>query len=366
MRHVQHAARGPRLVIRSYLLNYGVPAAVVLAGLLLGLTLRYVVVSRIGRRTRATRAWFDDHLVDALASLGLFGGVLIGTYIALDLAVLPSSIEHVAQRVLLVLAILVATWVAARVASAWVRHAAEARAGLVPGASLVTNLVRIAVLAIGVLVVLQTLGISVTPVITALGIGGLAVALALQDTLANLFAGVHILATRQVRPGDFVRLETGEEGYVADITWRYTTIRRLPNDMVIVPNAKLAGSITTNYSLPDAEEAVLVGVGISYGSDLTRVEHVTVEVAREVQREVPGAVPQFEPFIRYNAFADSRVTFNVILRARQVVDQHLMRHEFIKRLHSRYAREGIEIPFPQRTLHVAGDARSLWNASDSS
>jgi small-conductance mechanosensitive channel len=353
-------------VIRTYVLDYSVPAAVLLAGFLLGLVLRYVVISRLGRRARETRSWFDDQLVAGLAGFVLLGGALVGLYVALDLATLPSPVERVAQRVLLVLSILAATWVTARLASAWVRQTAEARAGLLPGASLITNLVRIAVLGIGVLVMLQTLGISITPVITALGIGGLAVALALQDTLANLFAGIHLLATRQVRPGDFVRLETGEEGYVHDITWRYTTVRQLPNDMVIVPNAKLAGSITTNYSLPDSEEAVLVGVGVSYASDLSRVEQITVEVAREIQRDVPGAVPQFEPFIRYHAFADSSVSFNVILRAHEVVDQHLMRHEFIKRLHARYASEGIEIPFPQRTLHVGAAVRSFLKSSDSS
>jgi small-conductance mechanosensitive channel len=176
--------------------------------------------------------------------------------------------------------------------------------------------------------------------------------LALQDTLANFFAGIHILTSRQVRPGDFVKLSTGEEGYVADVTWRYTTIRQLPNNLTIVPNAKLASAILTNYYLPDQELAVLVPVGVSYGSDLARVEAVTIEVAREVMREVRGGVPQFEPFIRYGAFGDSSIDFTVILRGREVVDQYLIRHEFIKRLHRRYQADGIEIPFPIRTVYL--------------
>ena len=94
---------------------------------------------------------------------------------------------------------------------------------------------------------LNAVGVSITPIITALGVGGLAMALALQDTLSNLFAGIHILAEHTIRIGDFIRLETGQEGYVEDISWRTTRIRMLPNNMVIVPNSKLAQSVVVNY-----------------------------------------------------------------------------------------------------------------------
>jgi small-conductance mechanosensitive channel len=147
---------------------------------------------------------------------------------------------------------------------------------------------------------------------------------------------------------------------VQDVTWRYTTIRQLPNNLTIVPNAKLASAVITNFYLPDTEMAVLVPVGVSYGSDLGRVETVTVAVGKEIMAEVKGGVPAFEPFIRYNAFGDSSINFTVILRGREVVDQHLIRHEFIKRLHERYRAEGIEIPFPQRTVHLLStDTRGL-------
>ena len=217
-----------------------------------------------------------------------------------------------------------------------------------------THLARLGVLGLGLLVVLQTLGVSITPLLTALGIGGLAVGLALQDTLANFFAGMHILASQQVRPGDYVRLTTGEEGYVRDVTWRYTTILHSANNLTIVPNAKLASSVITNYSLPDPELAVLLSVGVGYGSDLARVEAVTISVGLEVMAEVKGGVRTFEPFIRYTAFGDSSINFTVTLRGGEVVDQHLIRHEFIKRLHRCYQAEGIEIPFPSRTVHLHG------------
>lgn len=356
--------------MRTLLTAVALPAAFVLAGLVAGLIVRRLLLARLLRVAAATGSVVDDLVVRALAGPVVLWGVVLGLYLAAVVATMPPGLDRIVQRALLVLVIFSMTWTVARLAAAAVARSAAATGGLLPAASLISHLVRLAVLAIGLLVILQTLGISITPIITALGVGGLAVALALQDTLANLFAGIHILATRQIRPGDFVRLESGEEGYVQDVTWRNTTIRQLPNNVTIVPNARLAGSITTNYYLPTEELAVLVPVGVSYASDLERVERVAIEIGRDVMREVPGGVPDFEPFIRYNAFADSSVNFTVILRGREFVDQHIIRHEYIKRLHARFHREGIEIPFPQRTVHLRAEetpsaSRALTPATSS-
>jgi small-conductance mechanosensitive channel len=193
---------------------------------------------------------------------------------------------------------------------------------------------------------LQTLGISIAPILTALGVGGLAVALALQDTLANLFAGVHLLASKKIRIGDYVKLETGQDGYVADINWRNTSIRQLPNNMIIVPNAKMASAIVTNFYRPQSELSVPVEISADYGSDLDKIEAVTKDIIRDVMETVPGGVPTFEPLVRFHTFDDWAIRFTAILRAREFADQYLIKHEFVKRLCARYEAEGIEIPFP--------------------
>ena len=209
---------------------------------------------------------------------------------------------------------------------------------------------------LGLLVILNGLGLSIAPMLTALGVGGLAVALALQEPLANFFAGLFITLAGQIRVGDYVKLESGQEGYVVDFSWRSTRLRMLANNLILVPNAKLAQAIVVNHSLPSPDLAVLVEVGVDYASDLARVERVVVEVGREVMREVTGGVPEFEPFIRYHTFGDSSINFTVILRGGQFVDQYLIKHEFIKRLHARFDREGIVIPFPIRTLAYRTEA----------
>ena len=213
-------------------------------------------------------------------------------------------------------------------------------------------IVRVAVLIVGSMIILDTMNISITPMLASLGVGGLAVGLALQGTLSNLFAGMQVISDRPIRVGDFIRLESGEHGYVTEIGWRATKIRMLPNNTVIIPNSKIAESIITNYYQPAQDLSVLVQVGVHYDSDLEHVERITCEVGKEIQQTVPGGLADFDPFIRYHTFDGSSINFTVILRAREFVDHYLMKHEFIKRLHARYTKEGIVIPFPIRTLDV--------------
>jgi small-conductance mechanosensitive channel len=271
---------------------------------------------------------------------------------------LTASVGRTVNRTLTVLLIVVATLTAARVVTGLVRSVAQSRSGVAGSATIFVNITRVVVLAMGFLVVLQTLGISIAPLLTALGVGGLAVALALQDTLANLFAGVHILASKTIQPGDYIRLSSGEEGYVVDINWRNTTVRQLSNNLVIIPNAQLSGTNMTNFTRPEQQMTLTVQVGVGYDSDLEHVERVTTEVVSQVMTEITGALPDHEPAVRFHTFGDSRIGFTVILGVGEFSDQYRIKHEFIKRLHKRYRDEGIRIPAPARTvaLHSGGAA----------
>jgi small-conductance mechanosensitive channel len=213
-------------------------------------------------------------------------------------------------------------------------------------------LITIGVYSIFLMFFLQTAGISITPLIASLGVGSVAIAFALQETLASLFAGLYLVADKPIRMGDFVRLESGEEGYVDSIGWRSVRIRLISHNIVIVPNSKVASGIITNYSLPSRELAIMVDVGVDYGSDLEKVERVTLEVARETLKEVPEGVSDFEPSLRWMGFRDSSVNLTVVLRARQFVDQYPLRNAFMKKLHERYRRESITFPYPVMTVHL--------------
>jgi small-conductance mechanosensitive channel len=218
--------------------------------------------------------------------------------------------------------------------------------------------VRIAIITFGILMILQSMGISITPILATLGIGGLAIALAFQDTLSNLFSGLYLIISGQVRTGDYVKLESGEEGYVSDITWRNTTIKEIANNLIVVPNTKLGSSIFKNYHLPAREIIMQVPVGVSFESNLEEVEQVTLEVAKEVLQNVAGGVSEFEPFIRFQDFDEFRINFIVFLRVKEFFDQRQLKHEFIKKLHKRYQEEGIEIPFLIRNVYLKDRAKS--------
>ncbi|MBL8022070.1 MAG: mechanosensitive ion channel family protein [Leptospirales bacterium] len=222
-----------------------------------------------------------------------------------------------------------------------------------PGsASILLNLFRVGVCLIAGMIALEAVGISVTPALTALGVGGLAVALGFQETLSNLFGGLAILMGRKISVGDFIELEPGFDGRVEDIGWRTTSIRRLDGNVVVIPNATMAKSTILNFDVGNAETAILLQVGVAYNSDLALVERVTIEEARLAMEGMYGknCFPEFEPLVRFHTFGDSSINFTVVMRARHTTDQHLLKHEFIKALTARYRQERIEIPFPIRTL----------------
>jgi small-conductance mechanosensitive channel len=305
------------------------------------------------RRTEQTRHTFDEILVSAVGLPILLCLIGVGLNIFLDvIPSLPAKWGKYCGAFLVILFVLAGYLFLDRLMMEILRRYSKKVDFIESSAGVVKTLYRAIILGFVFLIILDRLKITITPFLASLGIGGLVVALALQDTLANFFSGIYIFFDKPIRIGDYIKLESGQEGYVAQIGWRNTRIRMLPNNMVIVPNAKLVSSQITNFYLPETEMAVLVQVGVSYQSDLEKVERVTIEVAKEVLQQVDGGVKEFEPFIRYHTFSDFSINFTVILRAKEYVDRYLLTHEFIKRLHRRYQSEGIEIPFPIRTIYM--------------
>lgn len=325
-------------------------AGIALASGLLAAFLLRILLRWLGKHAGRTRWSGDDVMVDALRSVLPWSAVIGSAGVAGAVLPLTHTVQHQVNQTLKVLIILAVTVAAARVIAGLVRAVTNSRSGVAGSATIFVNITRILVLAIGFLVMLQTLGISIAPLLTALGVGGLAVALALQDTLANLFAGIHILASKTVQPGDYIRLSSGEEGYVEDINWRQTTVRALSNNLVVIPNGQLAKTNMTNFMRPEQQLTILVQVGVGYDSDLEHVEEVTMEVIAEVMTDITGAIPEHEPAIRFHTFGDSRIGFTVILGVGEFSDQFRIKHEFVKRLHKRYRDEGIRIPAPTRTV----------------
>ncbi|MEW6615079.1 MAG: mechanosensitive ion channel family protein [Thermodesulfobacteriota bacterium] len=336
----------------SKISSFIIPISIILGWVLAGVILQKIIFSRIIKLAHKTKWEGYNVVIEPLKGMILLWFLIAGIYSALPSIPLSAKLSNMFQKVLLIVVIFSITWVLAKIAVGVVKIYTNKTEGALISTSIFTNVARILIFIVGGLIILQTLGISITPIITALGVGGIAIALALQDTLSNLFSGFYIIASRQVKAGDYIKLDTGNEGYVVDINWRNTTLKALPNNIIIVPNSKLASAITTNYNLPERELSVRVQVGVSYDSDLEHVEKVTIEVAKEVMEDIVGNELSFEPFIRYHTFADFSINFTVIMRGREFIDQYILTHELVKKLHKRYKKEGIEIPFPIRTVHM--------------
>jgi len=230
----------------------------------------------------------------------------------------------------------------------WYLHRVKVRQSLI---RLVQRIMILFVYVGGLLVLLDYLGISIGPMIAGLGLGGLAVALALQPTLSNFFASTQIVSDHVVRVGDYIEMDDGViRGYVTDVGWRSTRIRTPFNNQVIIPNSRLAESIITNYYGPSMELGVIVNAGVSYSSDLAHVESVALEVAREVIQDLDETVKTFEPWFGYEEFGESNINFWVWLQAKDRVASFRVKSELIKRLKVRFDQEGIEINYPVRKL----------------
>jgi small-conductance mechanosensitive channel len=294
-------------------------------------------------------------LVEALRGPALIWAVILASHIAIQSSDLPAKYAGMEAKTLAALWVLSLTLMCMRLAGNLVHYYGGQAPGALPVTTLTQNLAQLAVFILGIAILLKSaLGIEVTPILTALGVGGLAVALALQDTLSNLFGGFYVAVAGQIRLGDYIKLNTGEEGYVADIGWRSTTIRALANNMIIVPNAKLAQAIVTNYCLPEKHLAASVQVGVGYESDPDQVERVLLELAAEAVREIPGMLAEPAPGVVLDpGFGDSSLGFTLNFHVAEFANQFAVRAELRKRILLRFKREGIDMPYPTRTVRLA-------------
>lgn len=326
-------------------------AGVIVFGLaLIGLVLEFGLVRWLRRRSIA-RSWVPGAvLFTALSGQSLFWSMVLAfTFAGRDL-LLDSRITDLLRSGIVFSGIVAVTIFCVRLGTNWVRfYLREQEFGSV---SLINNLLR----ALGLLVIFSTIlslvGVPIGPLLTVIAGSSLGLTLALREPLANFFSGVIIIASNKIRPGDFVRLSSGEEGYVTDIRWSDTYIRQLMNNLIIVPNAQMTNALVINFHRPEPRLVTLMDVAVGYGADLARVEQIAVEVATEVANEVVGGVPDQQPLVRFNTFSDSSVRFTMVQHAQSFGDQFLIKHEFVKRFTAALRAADIPLPFPVRVLRT--------------
>ncbi len=333
--------------------NLLIPSIVAVVSVIVLLAIRSITLGLIRKRSAGAGKKADDIVINAFRVPSVYWCIAIGLHIGIAVSALPQRYVFYISKTIHVLVIFSITIATANLADRGFKNYVTQSNLSIPTTGLAFGMLRGAVLSIGLLIILGVLGISIAPLITALGVGGLAVALALQDTLANLFAGIHILAEKTMRIGDFVRLETGQEGYIEDITWRTTRIKMPSNNMVVITNSKLSQSIVTNYSLPEKRTFVQIQIGVGYSSDPETIERILKEVAIKATKEVPFLLADPAPDVSFSpGFGPSSLDFTITCQLREFTDQGAAQHELRKRVFKRLREDGIEIPFPQRTVYL--------------
>ena len=331
--------------------EYFIAIAIFAASLVAAKIINFILKTYVKRLTEKTKSDLDDQVLKAVSKPLYLLIIFVGLYLAFKRISMLDPHAIIVDNAFFVVCVFISAFMVSRISSVLITHWLHVQQKYEQTPKLISKIVAVVFYLIAIMIILAYFKIEVTPLIATLGLGGLAVGLALQDTLSNFFAGLHIITDKPISVGDFIELENGAiMGTVEDISWRSTRIKTAANTIVIVPNAKLASGTIVNDSLPEQETEIVVQCGVGYGSDLKKVEKVTLDVARKIQETVPGAVKGFEPTMRYHTFADSNINFSVSLRLKNIRERFIVRHEFIKALKERYDKEKIDISFPVRKI----------------
>jgi small-conductance mechanosensitive channel len=311
--------------------------------LLVGLLVRSLLRRSLARIAAARPTELSEVLAASLPRPAGIAVFLVAMAAGLRMAPLPQSNLAVAHKLLAVALAVVGVSVLMRVGLRAIDSYGRSDPALRSSAGMGKAVVWVVGLGVDAVLVSEALGISLAPALTALGVGSLAVALALQDTLSNFFSGVYIVVDKPVRPGDFIRVDPSYEGYVETIGWRSTHLRTLGNNLVIIPNATLSKAIITNYTLPTPHVASSVRVDVAADADVDRVEDVLADEARRTL-DVPGIAQEPAPSVALSpGFVDGGIAFTIFFHVASFGEQGTAQNAVRKRVAVRLKKEGIAL-----------------------
>jgi len=338
-------------ILENILNNEYLRFLVIFIGTIVFVTISYFILKLIVRRIAGRKKSYGEFILKQLSKPVLLLVFFIGLYTSLRPLSFSSQYISWIDGAFFIIVILLAALLVSRIITVLMLGWLKVRRGFQRTPGLLNKAISVIIFIIAVAVILAYFKIDVTPLIAGVGLGALAIGLALQSTLSNFFAGVHLLSDKPIRVGDYIELDKDTSGIVEDIGWRSTRIRTLTDNLLIIPNGKLADSNIINYTMPRKDFTIWVPCGVAYDSDLRKVERVTLEVAKQIQQTVDGAVRDFEPVFRYREFGDSNINFITVLRIEEPMKRFLVKNEYIKALKERFDKEGIEISWPIRKIY---------------
>jgi MscS family membrane protein len=331
-------------------------------------------LSTAGRSLIArTRSELDDMILSIVLEKVKWVAGVIGAYLATEEITRAVSKDDVtalqflgyAEGIIFVCAVIVITATMIRIVDTVVKHSIETHArktstrvneALLP---LLNRVINIVLAIIALIIILDHFGQDVSSLVVSLGVGSLAIALAAQDTLSNMIGGFVIMLDRPFRVGDRIQLPGGEMGDVHEIGIRSTKILDFDNNLMIIPNAELVKGRIINYSYPAQIVRIVVEVGVAYGTDLDRAKYIMAALAREHPEVLDDPVP--EVFVV--ALSDSSVNLRLVARTGDYRNKFLIETKLREQIYNAFRDEGVEIPFPQRVVHLQYPANARPQSS---
>ncbi len=325
-------------------------SALLVGGSVLGWILRKWLFPFLTRLAGKTKQQTDNLILQSFKKWIIVLIVALGAYIGIKRVPLSDKYHDWIDKSFIIFYIFCATIMLSEIVSGMIRVKNQETGSALPSSSIISKIARAIIYGLGLVLILQSVGISVAPILTAMGVGGLAVALALQDTLSNLFAGLQIIASGKINQNDFIRLDNGQEGFVEDISWRITTIKNASGQVIIVPNAKLSNMISTNYLLERKDFAFSVDISIDRNNDIKKVESVTKEVVHQTISQIKGGIMPEEPAVRFVRFGENSIELKVSMQVREYHQQGEATHQFIMNIQERFAKEDIRFAISFKSL----------------
>lgn len=310
------------------------------------------------KASEKTKTRLDDKIIARLSGIFQFFIIVFSLYISVWLVYKDVSIFGISITTLfIVIIILISGYALMRIVDVFLEWYADEIAPKTETKfdeeymPLIRNVIRATLIIITILIALSYLGIDITPALAGLGIAGLAVGLALQDTLANFFAGLYLLADRPIRPGDYIKVG-GDEGYVEDVGWRSTRLVTWDNKLVVLPNKVLAEQTIMNFFGPTEPTRHVIEIGVAYGSDLDKVERAILRAVKETEKSEQEMDPSVEPFVRLDRFGDFSIIFKVGFSVKNYTKRGIVSSKVLKNIYNEFRKEGISIPFPTHTVYL--------------
>ncbi len=334
----------------TFLLNVGIWACI-------ALVFMYVFDPVVRMFTKKTKTDIDDRILKILRK-PVFALVIVYGLVS-SFSILPLSERDIGEIFLLygIVLIVIITFVAYKVFKEVLiflgrrysqKTASEIDDVLIP---VIDKIGGILIMIFGAMSVITYLGYDVTFLLAGVGVMGLVIAFAAQDALSNFFSGIALLLDRPFSEGDHITLPTGELCRVDKIGIRSTRLYdTFANDYIVLPNNKLVNDKVVNLTEPDRRTVTSVVVGVAYGSDVAKVERIMLEAARMQSNIV--LEKEKEPVVRFTNFGESALEFKVFVWVDDFMNKWRVAHDIRKEINKRFSEEGIDIPFPQRTIYV--------------